>query len=247
MRDLTPEECEFIAGSGTVWGGTPEVPPQIVVVASPPPYEIVVVASPPPYYPPFEAPQPPAPTPGQGGTGGTGGGSSSDVYPASWDHQRDYNIDHVASLMIAKIQQKSDSGKIEYSGFIYKTSDGKFHESTIVQGNMYNTGQQNIASYNIPAGGQIVANIHNHPAEYWTGSNWVPNPNSVNVDYGDMAAMRDYAHQSLESQYRSYVYHNYNGATSELDYSQNQTASAGAPTAVDPNVVKGSYHPELGS
>lgn len=78
MRDLTPEECEFIAG-GDNWngGGTPEYPPEIVVVASPPPYY------PPPYYPPFNPPQPPSPPPyydpGSGGGGVTPYDNDGDV------------------------------------------------------------------------------------------------------------------------------------------------------------------------
>ena len=70
MRDLTPEECEFIAGGDGYNPSNPEFPPDIVVVASPPPY------SSPPYSPPFQPPTPPSPPPffdpGSGGGGGNG-------------------------------------------------------------------------------------------------------------------------------------------------------------------------------
>ncbi len=79
MRELTPEECEFIAGglvkksnNTTTNYETPEDVTEVVVVSSPPPYT-------PPYYPPVPPPTTPSPTsPGDpGGSGGSGSGFSA--------------------------------------------------------------------------------------------------------------------------------------------------------------------------
>jgi len=75
MRDLTPEECEFIAGGKlkklqTMSYADETDPGEIVITATPPP--------PPPYIPP--PPPPPYNPPVPNGPGGGGGGSSGGGY-----------------------------------------------------------------------------------------------------------------------------------------------------------------------
>lgn len=87
MRDLTPEECEFIAGglaiAMTTPGEYPQTPPPTITVVHPPAPPSPL---PPPTPLPTPTPTPPSPPPSTGGgTGGSGQGgySTSDASSAA--------------------------------------------------------------------------------------------------------------------------------------------------------------------
>jgi hypothetical protein len=120
MRDLTPEECEFIAGGRTMKLQSTTYDPEdpIVVTGSPPPPPPIYF--PPPSPPPYD-PAPPPPTTG-------GGGTTTTSYSA--DHYTpDFKCSDGAAVGIGGEMKKllaASTPDYEYGAYIIRNSDGSF-------------------------------------------------------------------------------------------------------------------------
>jgi hypothetical protein len=161
MRDLTPEECEFIAGGlvkkATTNSYTDTEVGEVVVVSSPPPYPTPpypIPTTPPPYDPPIYNP-------------GPGGGGTSppppDVYPpcvsAAPPGVSPTAVMNAAKAAAADIASRDDE-TYEFGTLIWE-KDGVVNYGIIQTQN--STEKVAISTAGVPDGAKIVGYIHNHP------------------------------------------------------------------------------------
>jgi hypothetical protein len=176
MRELTPEECEFIAGGlskmekdkdgNFVAMSGPENEPPIVVVGSPPPPP-VYPPPPPPVYPPY----PPPP-----GTGG-GGGATPSVPAATYTPDTPC-ADGTAAGAGAKIHDIVKSNPegaqdVEYAALIARTAVGYgAYNDEIRTSNSPTYVQFNVGAIPSADLANMVGMVHNHP---WNSSDYYQN------------------------------------------------------------------------
>lgn len=152
MRDLTPEECEFIAGGdGNNPPINPEYPPEIVVVASPPPYQ-------PPWTPPYIPPQPPPPIDcgceggggggGGGGSGGEGDGVHERTSPGGVTYEYDANLSPAQLALVDKIVDYGQTHNYTAAQIEIAVRQG-FYESSLgtITSNPTNSNVQGLYQY----------------------------------------------------------------------------------------------------
>jgi len=241
MRDLTPEECEFIAGGKLkklqTMSYTDETDPgEIVITATPPP-------PPPPPPPPYIPPPPPPPynPPVPNGPGGGGGGSNPG---GTFDHALDTQIDAAGVAAANAIKAKADHTTQEYGAWIYKGPDGQVHVSNVLKGPNATTSPfgQPASDFGVPDGSILLGQIHNHPTYNSEGQEFSERAYADNADLNAVAQPAGYAQANHSitvdtTDFRGYIYHD--SSVDEYDHvTHTTTYDANNPGQIQPGAAK---------
>ncbi|SHN19650.1 protein of unknown function [Duganella sacchari] len=187
MRQIPDHVLEMIAGGGASDTGSIATLPTVTVTGpgggggggwDPGPWD--------PY---------PYPGPGEGGGGGGGGDNPEPPpchhsSPAPAQAPSGVNLDKLRDMvgqLSNQIKGMSDSNRIEYGAFIYRSSDGALHTTALARGDE----DSSPISFQPSAGDKIVGWLHSHPVDPVIDERFPSTPRNSSNGIGDTGAARN--------------------------------------------------------